>query len=338
MVFAGGGSRLAYYLGLHAAACEAGHAPDVLLASCGGAWAAAVLHRLPDPHQAKAWMMGPQAHEFICSIRANPAQAWPTALRRAAVRWLDRSSASRVPDVWSAALFRVDRPVALPPAAATAGPAVALVGARVMLPRDQAGQLRAGRVLFEETVFAEPSVAARLAGSPCALAPTTPTLAATIATRTDITLEDAVRISITDLHYLEAPAVRGDHWVGGFVDLMPLELARLLAGRITAEKKPAFDTLLASPALRHGIGLDVARRWREVHAQPVDWRVDTSDMQRAVPPLMARRWGRHGLTFKVPTPAEFAQRVSLQWDYGFARGRAAYQRQGQGQGREERGR
>lgn len=335
MVFAGGGTRLAYFLGLHAAACEAGHPPDLLLATCGGAWAAAVLHRLGDPAAARAWLMGPEAHEFIGAVRVAAHLSTPRALWRAAHRWLDRSVAPRVPDVWGDVLFEVDRPVPLPPAApGRAGPDVAVVGARVLVPRSLAGQRRNGRMLFEETVFGPPAVAQHLAGQPCALAASVGTLAPTVATRTDVPLEQAVRISMTDLQYLSAPDVPRpdgsgavDAFVGGFVDLCPIELARHLGQRISVERKPAFGSLLAEPALRHGLGLDPARRLRQVQAQHADWWLDTHDMRAAVPPLLRRRLSPHGLQVDAPaTLADHADRVAQQWDYGFARGRAAFAR------------
>jgi hypothetical protein len=49
MVMGGGGFRFGIYIGMYAALRQAGKAPDVLLASCGGAIAAAIIHNLPDP-------------------------------------------------------------------------------------------------------------------------------------------------------------------------------------------------------------------------------------------------------------------------------------------------
>jgi predicted acylesterase/phospholipase RssA len=48
MVMGGGGFRFGIYIGMYAALRQAGKAPDVLLASCGGAIAAAIIHN-PDP-------------------------------------------------------------------------------------------------------------------------------------------------------------------------------------------------------------------------------------------------------------------------------------------------
>ena len=53
MVMAGGGFRFSICVGMHAAVCDVGQVPDVVLASCGGAIAAALNHREPDPVQQK---------------------------------------------------------------------------------------------------------------------------------------------------------------------------------------------------------------------------------------------------------------------------------------------
>ena len=62
MVLSGGGFRFGIYLGMYAAACDAGRAPGPVLASCGGAIAAAVIPTLPDPVDQKAWLASPEMH------------------------------------------------------------------------------------------------------------------------------------------------------------------------------------------------------------------------------------------------------------------------------------
>ena len=77
MVFAGGGFRLGIYLGMYAAARDAGRAPDLLLATCGGAVAAPLVQALPDDAQRKAWLSSPQMYQFWGSPRRRPASPRP---------------------------------------------------------------------------------------------------------------------------------------------------------------------------------------------------------------------------------------------------------------------
>ncbi len=71
MVLAGGGFRFGYYLGMHAALEEAGHAPDLLLATCGGAVAAAVIGRLPDATARKQWLSSPEMYAFCGALQST---------------------------------------------------------------------------------------------------------------------------------------------------------------------------------------------------------------------------------------------------------------------------
>ena len=75
MVMAGGGFRFGIYLGLYAAARDAGQAPDLVLASCGGAIAAALIHREPDVARQKAWLASPEMYNFWAGITPAPMAA-----------------------------------------------------------------------------------------------------------------------------------------------------------------------------------------------------------------------------------------------------------------------
>ena len=47
-ILSGGGTRLMIYLGMYAALEELQMKPDILIATCGGAFAAAVINTFPD--------------------------------------------------------------------------------------------------------------------------------------------------------------------------------------------------------------------------------------------------------------------------------------------------
>jgi hypothetical protein len=75
MVLAGGGFRFGYYLGMHAAAVDAGQEPDLLLATCGGAVAGAIIRNLPDSAARKAWVASPQLYQYFCGLQSGPQAA-----------------------------------------------------------------------------------------------------------------------------------------------------------------------------------------------------------------------------------------------------------------------
>lgn len=71
ILFSGGGLRFGYYLGMYQALCDQGKKPDVILASCGGAFVAGLLELAPDPHEAFALMLSRDCYAMLCRITPN---------------------------------------------------------------------------------------------------------------------------------------------------------------------------------------------------------------------------------------------------------------------------
>src|SRR5450830_750930 len=93
MVLGGGGFRFGIYIGMYAALRQADKAPDVLLASCGGAIAATIIHNLPDPQAQRAWLASPEMYAFWCSLKSTRRAALAGSLLRAAKRKLSTARA-----------------------------------------------------------------------------------------------------------------------------------------------------------------------------------------------------------------------------------------------------
>ncbi len=334
MVLAGGGFRFGIYGGMYAAARDAGKPPDLLLASCGGSMAAALIQALPDDAQRLDWLCSRQMHDFWRSLQPSPRARISSALAGALRRKASTARAPRVPDLFQDYLFEVPPQVPLPTGTAPTGaPAVAIMGARLLFGRDEVGQPRAGRKLLEPTLFCDERAAALLhtAASPFGHPRWGDhAIAARLASHTGMPLADAVCISIADCFYFPCHAYQGQHYSGGMVDLFPIETARRLAAEVMMEFKQSFDQFASIPAWRAVLGLDGNQRLRQVHGQHADCWVDTSDVEQALPtePVQKRLdWRRNRI--HLHTPDDHATYVGLmraQWNYGYARGREAWQR------------
>ena len=141
-------------------------------------------------------------------------------------------------------------------------------------------------------------------------------------------LEDAVRSSITDMLYFPCHPHNGEHYMGGVIDLFPIEIAHGLARHVTMEAKPPFGQTLAIPALRAVLGIDGNARLRHVHAQHAHAWVDTSDISSALRGSGMRKridWLRNRIRLEMPpTFDEYGRDVEAQWQYGYQRGLEAY--------------
>lgn len=351
MVLAGGGFRFGYYLGMHAAAVDAGQAPDLLLATCGGAVAGAIIAGLPDTASRKEWLRSPQMYEFLSgfgsSDRATPASAlWNVARRR-----LSGGRAARVPDLFNDYLFEMPQPIPLPaspspsalaPSSSLSGaagpqrPALAIIGGKLLFGPHQTGQARLGRPLYNVTLFCDDHTAALARGLPSAIGADgwSDAVSPDLLVDTRMPVADAARISIADMVYFRCQAARGADYTGGVIDLFPIELARGLAHHVTMEMKEAYDELLAAPALRAAFGFDGNGRLRHVHAQPVDVWVDTSDVRRAMRGGGVQKrldWRRNRIRLVPPVSyARYLTDVEALWNFGYQRGQEAYALAAQG--------
>jgi predicted acylesterase/phospholipase RssA len=336
MVLAGGGFRFGYYLGMHAAAVDAGLAPDLLLATCGGAVAGAVIQNLPDSAARKAWVASPQMYEFIRGLQPGPRASPVRALAQVARRRLRGGQALRVPDLFDDYLFEIPAQLPLPPATAQGGMALAIIGGQMLFAQKDVGHLRLGRHLYRETLFCDARTAALAAHLPSAIGGSgwSDAVAPELQTDTAMSLADAARISISDMYYFGCHSVNGAHYTGGVLNLFPIELARALASHVAMEMKPPYDQLMAIPALRTVFGFDGNRRMRHVHAQPADVWIDTSDIGQVLRHNgVQKRIDWRGNRVRLVAPASYAQHVAeidAQWNYGYARAREAYALAAQG--------
>ena len=339
LVMAGGGGRLGVHLGLHAAACEAGCAPDVLVGTCGGALVAALVHAEPDPARQLAWLAGPQMLAFWHAVRARRGASPAAALRGVVGRAFDRRLAPHVPDLEGDALYEVAGDWPALAWRAGGAPDVVVLGARLLYAAQEAGTRRGDRALFETVALGSARAVEALRGAPAATgtgASPGSAIAPRIAVVDDaaVALGDAVRISLTDMVYLPPAEALGARWLGGAVDLMPVELASRLAPAVWIDRKDPIPPWTMAPAWRAVLGIDGARRQRAVDAARVALRSDHRGLSRALPAPVLRRGlgrvdGRWALALAASTGAhDYRRLVHAQFEEGRRRAQAAWAAQG----------
>lgn len=331
MVLAGGGFRFGCYLGMYAAAVETNNKPNILLATCGGAVAAAIIQALPDDRERRAWLASHEMYRFLSDVRSTPKAALISALAGAVKRRFQGGRASTVADVFNDYLFDAHSPLPLPEPAQNSDVALAIVGAKMLFSECDAGKARRGRKLFAETVFCDDRTAALLAGMESPLSDARfgeHAIARQLLTNVHIPVREAVRISITDMFYFRCHAYASDYYLGGVVDLFPIELARRLAHRTVIELKSPFDQTLAIPAWRAVLGVDGNQRLRDVHGQYADTWIDTSDISRVLRHSGVRKkidWRQNRFRLVVPdSHAAYVRQIDAQWEYGYRRALEAF--------------
>jgi predicted acylesterase/phospholipase RssA len=330
MVLGGGGFRFGIYIGMYAAMRQAGRAPDVLLASCGGAIAATIIHHLPDPEQQRAWLSSPEMYSLWCSLKSTPRAALIGSLARAARRKLSTARAPRIPDLFSDYLFQIPAQLPFPPATGTPEVDVAIIGGKLLFDESEVGQPRGQRKLYAETVFCGERAAALLRGMDSPLGDVRwgeHAVARELLIDGSVPIDAAARISIADMIYFRCAQYRGQEYIGGVVDLFPVEIARRLGAEVVMEFKEAFDQVFSIPAWRNVLGVDGNARLRYANTHLADMRIDSSDVSVVLEKQQLQQkldWRRNRIELAMPPSYEtFVQHMDDQWQYGYDRANEA---------------
>lgn len=333
MVLGGGGFRFGIYIGMYAALRQAGKAPDVLLASCGGAIAAAIIHNLPDPQAQRLWLSSEEMYSFWCSLRSTEHAALAGTLMRAAGRKLSSARAPVIPDLFNDYLFEIPPQLPFPAASGTPEVEVAIIAGKLLFGPEDAGQRRGQRKLYAETIFCNERAAHALRGMDSPLADERwgeHAIAQAMLTDSTATVNEAARLSIADMLYFRSAPYRGDEYIGGVLDLFPVEIARRLGEEVIMEFKEAFDQIFSIPAWRSVLGVDGNARLRYANSHLADMRIDSSDVSVVLERQQLQQkldWLRNRIELQMPPSYDiFAQHMRDQWQYGYERAQEALAR------------
>jgi len=327
---AGGGFHFGYYLGIYAALCESGRSPDVLLASCGGAIAAALIQKLPDDAQRKQWIGSPQMYQFWCGLKSNPNATLLGAFKGAMKRRFLGGNAKHIPDLFNDYLFEIPGQLPLPESCwgeSDGGVAVAIVAGKLLYAEEEVGLLRGTRKLFSEMLFCDERSAGLLAALESPLSAAVfgnNAIAPELLTDTSMSLGDAVRASISDMFYFRCFAHSSGNYIGGVIDLFPIEVASRLANSVIMELKGGYDATYEQPAVRTVFGFDGNQRLHHVLQQHADVWVDTSDMTQVFLQQRIRQkiiWHKNSIEIVAPpTYDAYVTMINAQWQFGYQRG------------------
>ncbi len=328
MVMAGGGFRFGYYLGIYAALRHANKTPDLLLASCGGAIAAALIQSLPDDTRRKDWISSPEMFQFWCGLRSSRQATILRAFLSAMKRRIFIKNAVVIPDLFNDFMFDVPASLPLPDAfSANTETAVAIIAGQLLFAENEVGQARGNRKLFAETVFCAPRAAELLRDmrSPLSLESFgNNAIASDLLTDVNTPIAEAVRASISDMFYFRCHTYQAKHYIGGVIDLFPIEVARQLADQVVMELKGPYDQMYSIPALHAVLGIDGNHRLEHVLQQYAEHWIDTSDMEQVLLENQIDKkivWRRNKLELSMPKNYEaYLKMIDAQWQYGYQRG------------------
>ncbi|MFV0540171.1 MAG: patatin-like phospholipase family protein [Aestuariibaculum sp.] len=327
LVFSGGGTRFALYGGIYQALDQSGLKPDILIASCGGALSATLINAFSTHEQRLAYLCSDVFYHFIKQTTLTPYRKLSKIGCLAFKKKYNQKRAPVVEDVFSRYLIDMpqDLSLYLPQLDIDFSQNIptVIVGAKMLFFPEECSQNRKDRKLYQKILLTDTETAKHINLGNIKITSDNYKNSAVhddTLLRTDISMLDAVRISISDMFYM-APFFNGKHYFsGGAVDLVPVELATVLSKTIFAEKKQFYSTTEEAFVLAV-LGFSGNKRLEEVSKFKIDTWIDTQDASVALNGHYCQKfinWKKMEVGIKFSkTQEQFKDDIQKQWDYGY---------------------
>lgn len=328
VLFSGGGTRFGLYLGMYAALSELGLKPDLLIATCGGSLAAAIIQSFATDSERKSYLQSEEFYRFFCGHQLTEQRHLGNLGWYVLKKQWDKRQAPYLEDVFDRYLVNMEHD--LSPLLPTLNrpfskemPSI-IIGARMLFDRSEVGKKRGQRKLYQKVLLGNATALAKvnpdsiqIQGENYAQSAVT----STIEINPQITLLEAVRISMSDMFYIEPIHWKGDYYAGGAIDLVPVELAQSLAAEVICERKQSYK-LQEEGLVRAVLGFSGNQRLRDIDQQEqgIRW-IDTADAAEQLNGNYCKKsidWRRFEIALSLPASLdEFAAAMEAQWQYGY---------------------
>jgi hypothetical protein len=328
VIFSGGGTRLMIYLGIFAALDELSLHPDLLIASCGGSLAATVINAFPDHCSRKEYLKSEEYYQFVSQTALTKHKKLSEIGLFSLKKIFNKRKAPIIEDVFNRYL------VEMPQDLSECFPSIkngvfskeiptVIIGSELLFTPGESGQKRSEKKLFRKTVFTDPETARRISHEH--LASHSDSFKDSAVEKeskivTEFSMLESTRASVSDMFYVQPAYLQHHYFMGGVIDLVPLELARHLSREVITEKKQPY-TPVEEALIRSVFGFSANERLLETEKLRSEFQIDTTSIKQVLKghyPEKRINWKKLELDFSFPkTYQQFVEDMEMQWQYGF---------------------
>ncbi|MGH1519571.1 patatin-like phospholipase family protein [Chryseobacterium sp. JK1] len=328
VIFSGGGTRLMIYLGILAALEKLDLKPDLLIASCGGSFAATVINAFSDHFSRKEYLKSEEYYQFVTQTTLTRhrklSEIGVFSLRKV----FATQKAPYIEDIFNRYIVEMPQNLAecfpsLQNVQFSKEIPTLIIGSELLFDPNETGQARKDKKLFRKVIFTDPETALRLkpeqlaSDSDC-FKDSAVEKASKI--RSDFSMLESTRASISDMFYVQPAYIQHQYFMGGVIDLVPMELAKNIAKEVITEKKQIYTTIEES-LIRAVFGFSANERLLETEKLISDLQIDTTGIKVDLKGHYLEKsinWKKLELDFSIPkTYPQFREDMEMQWQYGF---------------------
>lgn len=328
VIFSGGGTRLVVYLGMFAALEKLGIKPDVIIASCGGAFAATVINAFPDNFSRKQYVQSEEYYQFVSNTKLTNFRKLHKIGLLTLSKIRNNTNAPFIEDVFSRYLVEMNQDLSvyfpsLKNVRFSQEIPTVIVGSEILFNPSETSKKRNERKLYRKVFFTDSETENRI----------NPELIFEISDiykkstidnnpkiETKFSMLESTRVSISDMFYVAPAFFDNRYFAGGAIDLIPIELAKSFSNNIFYEKKQIYSkTELAF--VRSVLGYDGNQRLQEIENTFPDFQIDMSSIKSDLKGHYLEKnidWKRFQIDFLYPKNYQsFKEDIEKQWQYGF---------------------
>lgn len=326
VVFSGGGTRFIMYCGMYAAMVDRGIKPDVIIATCGASLSTAIIQAFPNPEDIKTYLA---SAEFVTAYMAtklggqNYLDKLPLYCMKAS---MNSKGAPVLLDLFGRYLIEMpqDLSESLPSLVQKGDNAVSsiVIGSQILYTKSEVGQKRNNRKLYKQVWM--PCEAVDLTAlEECATKQAFFDAKSAVANEVTIlprlSALQCARISTSDMFYINPAYHNGQYYLGGAVNLIPIELALGLSDEVWIEQKHPYKWL--EQALVSAVfGYDANKRLEQVNANKVRY-FDTTNAREALKGHYVKRsvdWKSLKIDLQKPLSMQQGiEDIKQQFEYGY---------------------
>ena len=328
VIFSGGGTRLMIYLGILSALEKLNLKPDLLIASCGGSFAATVINAFPDHFSRKEYLKSKEYYQFVIQTSLTRHKKLSEIGIFSLKKVFAQRKAPIIEDIFNRYIVEMPQNLSecfpsLQDVPFSKEIPTVIIGSELLFDPSEKGQKRRDKKLFRKVIFTDPETALNIQSEQIAsdsdcFKDSAVEKVSTV--RSDISMLDSTRASISDMFYVQPAYIQHQYFMGGVIDLVPIELAKNIAEEVITEKKQRY-TAVEEALIRAVFGFSANERLSETEKLLSELQIDTTGIKTDLKghyPEKSINWKKFELDFSFPkTYPQFREDMEMQWQYGF---------------------
>ncbi len=327
-ILSGGGTRLMIYLGMYAALEELQMKPDVLIGTCGGAFAAIIINAFSDNVARKEYLKSEEYYQFITKERRTKERKLVRIGLLSIQKRLDKRNAPFIEDVFNKYLVEIPQDLSkelpsLKNIKFSSEIPTLILGSQILFNSKEIGQKRNGRKLYQKVIFTDSETAKRIDVEKIVVSSKNyrnSVITKKIKITTNTSILTSVRISISDMFYIAPVYLKETTFAGGAIDLIPIELAKHIANTVFIEKKQTYSAV-EEALVRAVLGYSGNKRLKAIQKCIPEYQIDTLDIKKELDGHYIKKkidWKKLEICFDYPESyQQFREDMDKQWNYGF---------------------